>query len=136
MRTQVQTLQEDHARLRALLQTCEGASPPELEASLRRLEEIFVPHRRAKVALYEDSLQACQLRGDKTSVTVLNIFRANMNVMGEAILGFLRFPDPHPERLLQRFRTVSSTLRSMMDSEEKVVFPLFLRHARREGSLS
>ncbi|MDY7232327.1 hypothetical protein [Hyalangium rubrum] len=99
---------------------------------MRRLEELFVPHRQAKVALYEDSVRVCQLKGDKTSTAVLNIFRSNMNVMGEAIMGFLRFPDPHPDRLLQRFRTVASTLRSMMDTEEKVVFPLFLRHARGE----
>ncbi len=129
MHAQVHTLQEDHARLRILLRQCETASPRELEAALRRLEEVFVPHRKAKVALYEDSVRACLARGDKASLSMLSIFRANLNVMGEAIMAFLRSPDPQPERFLERFRTVAATLRSMMDSEEKVVFPICLRHA-------
>jgi hypothetical protein len=135
MHTRVQTLQEEHSRLRALLRNCEGASPRELEAAIRRLEALYVPHHQAKLALYEDSVRACRAQGDKASVSVLSIFRANLNVMGDAIMGFLRFPDPQPERLSQRFRTVAATLRSMMDTEEKVVFPICLRHAY-PGSLS
>lgn len=129
MHTRVYALQEEHARLRALLRQCESSGPRELQANLRRLEEVFVPHRQAKVALYEDSVKACQARGDKASISMLSIFRANLNVMAEAIIGFLRSPDPQPERFLERFRTVAATLRSMMDSEEKVVFPICLRHA-------
>ncbi|HLL01776.1 MAG TPA: hemerythrin domain-containing protein [Myxococcaceae bacterium] len=130
MHTRVYALQEEHAQLRALLRQCESASPRELPATLRRLEEVFVPHRQAKVALYEDSVKACQARGDKASISMLSIFRSNLNVMADAVIAFLRSPDPQPERFLERFRTVAATLRSMMDSEEKVVFPICLRHAQ------
>jgi hypothetical protein len=130
MHARVYALQEEHARLRALLRQCESASPRELPATLRRLEEVFVPHRQAKVALYEDSVKACQARGDKASISMLSIFRSNLNVMADAVIAFLRSPDPQPERFLERFRTVAATLRSMMDSEEKVVFPICLRHAQ------
>lgn len=134
--SRVHALQEDHSRLRALLRNCESASPPDLEAALRRLEEALVPHRDAKVALYEDTVRRCQATGDKVSLSVLNIFRSNMNVMSEAILGFLHCPDPQPDRFQQRFRAVASTLRSMLDTEEKVVFPISTRHAQPVGGRS
>ena len=136
MHSTVQALQEDHAQLRALLRNCESAHPRDLAASLRRLEEAFVPHHKAKLALYEESVQAFQAAGDRTSVSVLSIFRTNMKVMSSAILGFLRSPDPDPARFHERFRTVASTLRSMLTTEEKVVFPLCLRHELHTGGPS
>jgi hypothetical protein len=130
MLSRVHALQEDHSRLRALLKNCESASPRDFATSLRRLEDVFVPHRQAKLALYEDSVRAFQAAGDKMNVSVLSIFRTNMNVTTQAILGFLHSPDPEPERFRQRFQTVASTLRSMMDTEEKVIFPLCARQAQ------
>jgi hypothetical protein len=132
MLSRVQALQEDHSRLRALLRTCERADLRDFEATLRRLEEAFVPYRTVKLALYEDSIRAYQQAGDKVNVSVLSIFRTNMNVASQAILGFLHAPDPKTERFQQRFQTVATTLRSMMDTEEKVVFPLCIRHAQRQ----
>ncbi|MFL5346599.1 MAG: hemerythrin domain-containing protein [Hyalangium sp.] len=134
MSSRVQALQEEHSRLRALLKNCESASPRDFAASLRRLEEVFVPHRQAKLALYEDSVRVYKEAGDKMNVSVLSIFRTNMNVTTQAILGFLRSPDPEPERFRQRFQTVASTLRSMMDTEEKVIFPLCTRQGLSLGS--
>lgn len=130
----VQALQEEHSLLRALLKNCESAGPRDFEASLRRLEEAFVPHRQSKLALYEDSVRAYQEAGDKMNVSVLSIFRTNMNVTTQAILGFLHSPDSEPERFRQRFQTVASTLRSMMDTEEKVIFPLCTRRGPSVGS--
>jgi hypothetical protein len=136
MLIRVRVLQEDHSRLRALLRNCESASPRDFESALRRLEEAFLPHRAAKLKLYEDSVRACQEAGDKTGLSVLSIFRANVNVISAAILGFLHTPDPQPERSQERFRTVATTLRSMMDTEEKAVFPICARHAPRLEALS
>ncbi|KFE62285.1 hemerythrin domain-containing protein [Hyalangium minutum] len=131
MHARLQSLQEDHSRLRALLRNCETAGPRELAAALRRLEEVFVPHHQAKLALYDATLQGFQQEGDKTSVSVLTIFRANMRVMSAAIMGFLQSPDPDPARFHERFRAVASSLRSMLTTEEKVVFPLCIRYAQR-----
>jgi hypothetical protein len=133
MHSKVQALQEEHSQLRALLRNCESAHPRDLAVALRRLEEMFVPHHEAKLALYDASLQACQAAGDKTSVSVLSIFRTNMKVMSSAILGFLRSPDSDPTRFYERFRAVASTLRSMLTTEEKVVFPLCLRYELHPG---
>jgi len=132
MASRIQSLQEEHARLRALLRNCESANPRDLGAALRRLEEVFVPYHEAKLALYETSVKGFQAAGDRTSVSVLSIFRANMRVMSTAILGFLRAPDPDPSRFHERFRAVADTLRSMLSSEEKVVFPLCLRQAQQQ----
>lgn len=133
MHSKVHALQEEHAQLRALLRNCESAHPRDLAAALRRLEEMFVPHHQAKLALYDASVQAFQAAGDKTSVSVLSIFRTNMKVMSSAIQGFLRSPDPDPARSSERFRAVASTLRSMLSTEEKVVFPLCLRYELQAG---
>lgn len=130
MHARIQTLQEEHSQLRALLRNCESAGPRDLVVALRRLEEVFVPHHQAKLALYDASLQGFQKAGDKTSVSVLTIFRANMRVMSAAILGFLQSPDPDPVRFHERFRAVASSLRSMLTTEEKVVFPLCIRYVQ------
>ncbi len=134
MLTRVRTLQEDHSRLRALLRNCETAAAQDLAHCLRSLEEAFVPHREAKLALYEDSMRAYQEVGDKVNVSVLSIFRTNMKVTSQAILGFLHAPDPEPARFRERFQSVASTLRSMMDTEEKVIFPLCIRRAQHTGA--
>ncbi|HYH99029.1 hemerythrin domain-containing protein [Hyalangium sp.] len=130
MLSRIQALQEDHSRLRALLRNCEGAGVRDLAVALLRLEEVFVPHHQAKLALYDDSVLAFQAAGDKTSVSVLSIFRANTRVMSAAILGFLQSPDPDPGRFSERFSAVASTMRSMLSTEEKVVFPLCTRFAQ------
>jgi hypothetical protein len=133
MSPSVQTLQEDHAQLRTLLANCEGASPQQFGDALRRLEALFVPHCDAKLRLYDSLLRTLKENGDKTSGSLLSIFRSNMRVMSEAVMGFLRSPDPHPERFQQRFRTVAVTLRKMLETEEKVVFPICTRHSRIQG---
>ena len=131
MINQVETLKKDHGRLRVLLSACDRASAQELPALLRQLHEVYVPHQRAKEQLYEAVVTSCQDGKDATTLTLLNIFRANLSVMSNAVLGFLTNVDPAPERLQQRFRTVSDALRSVMDTEEKSVFPLCLRQQSR-----
>lgn len=133
MHSKVQALQDDHSQLRALLRNCESAHPRDFPAALGRLEEMFVPHHDAKLAFYDASIRALQAAGDKTSVSVLSIFRTNMKVTSSAILGFLRSPDPDPARFHERFRAVATTLRSMLSTEEKVVFPLCTRKELHEG---
>jgi hypothetical protein len=131
MMSRVETLKKEHALLRALLRACDGASSLELPGLLRQLHTAFVPHQRAKERLYDDAVAACQEAQDATTLTLLNVFRTNLSVMSNAVHGFFLATDSDPERLRQRFRTVSAALRSMMDTEEKSVFPLCLRqHAR------
>ncbi|WPB72992.1 hemerythrin domain-containing protein [Archangium violaceum] len=131
MINRVETLKRDHGRLRVLLIACDGASPLELPGLLRQLHDVFGPHQRAKEQLYDVVVAACQESKDATSLTLLNIFRTNLTVMSNAVLGFFSHVDSDPERLRQRFRTVSAALRSLMDTEEKSVFPLCLRQQTR-----
>jgi hypothetical protein len=131
MINRVETLKKDHGRLRVLLSACDGASVVELPGLLRQLHEAFVPHQRAKEQLYDAVVATCQ---DATTLTLLNIFRANLSVMSNAVLGFFMNLDTDPDRLRLRFRTVSTALRSLMDTEEKSVFPLCLRQQTRMQS--
>jgi hypothetical protein len=127
MINRVETLKKEHGQLRMLLRACDGAGAVELPGLLRHLHEALVPHQRAKEQLYDAVAASCQDAKDATSLTMLNIFRANLSVMSSAVHGFFVNVDPEPERLRQRFRTVSDALRSMMDTEEKSVFPICLR---------
>lgn len=131
MINRVETLKRDHSRLRVLLSACDGASSLELPGLLRQLHDVFVPHQRAKEQLYAAVVATCQDAKDATTLTLLNIFRTNLSVMSNAVLGFFVNVDPDPDRLRQRFRTVSTALRSLMDTEEKSVFPLCLRQQNR-----
>lgn len=134
MNDRVETLRKEHGLLRVLLRACDGASALELPGLLRQLQEAFVPHQRAKEQLYEATVALCRELGDTNALTLLSIFRSNLTVMSNAVHGFLLNVDPQPERLRQRFRAVSEALRSMMDIEEKSVFPLCLRQeTRRRG---
>ena len=134
MINRVETLKKDHGRLRVLLGACDGASAMELPGLLRQLHEAFVPHQRAKEQLYEAATAACREAKDTSSLTLLNVFRTNLTVMSNAVQGFLMNVDGDPDRLRQRFRSVSHALRSMMDTEEKSVFPLCLRQHNRVHS--
>jgi hypothetical protein len=131
MINRVETLKKDHGRVRVLLSACDGAGATELPGLLRQLHDVFVPHQRAKEQLYDVVVASCQEAKDATTLTLLNIFRTNLTVMSNAVLGFFSNVDADPERLRQRFRTVSTALRSLMDTEEKSVFPLCLRQQTR-----
>jgi hypothetical protein len=131
MLNRVETLKKEHGLLRVLLRACEGASFVELPGLLRQLHEAFASHQRTKEQLYEDAASLCRELQDASTLSLLSVFRLNLTVMSNAVLGFLTNVDSEPERLRQRFRTVADSLRSMMDVEEKSVFPLCLRQEAR-----
>lgn len=133
MLRRVETLREDHARLRELLARCEAASPGAPREAFRPLQEALGPHLQAKEDLYDMAQLAVRAAGDSTGLSLLGIFRTNLRVTSSAVLGFLRSPEPNPERLQQRLRGVTGALRSLLDTEEKVIFPLCLKHAHAEG---
>jgi hypothetical protein len=134
MLRRVDAFKQDHARLRELLSQCEVAPPDALRDMLARLDAVFAPHLKAKETLYEMAVLATRSAGDLTGLSLLTIFRANLNVTSSAVLGFLRTPDPQPERLQQRLRSVTSALRSLLETEEKVIFPLCIKHAKVLGT--
>lgn len=130
----VDALKEQHGRLRSLLSLCESTPAPELPPLLARLRESLRPHLEAKQALYGQALQGVQAAGTPTELSLLGIFRTNLGVVSGAVMGFLEAPDPQPERLRERLRTVVGALRSLMDTEEKVVFPLCARYSKALGT--
>jgi hypothetical protein len=137
MLNRVETLKKDHERLRVLLRACDGASSTELRGLLRQLHDCFLLHQRAKEQLYDTVVATCREVQDSTTLTLLNVFRTNQRVMSNAVHGFFVHLDPDSERLRKRFRAVADALRSLMDIEEKSVFPLCLRqHSRSSSALT
>jgi hypothetical protein len=134
MHSRVDALQEEHGQLRSLLDRCEAAPPLELSPLLSQLRESLRPHVEAKQALYTEAVQAVQAVDNKpTELSLLGIFRTNLGVVSGAVLSFLEAPDPQPVRQRERLRTVVGALRSLMDTEEKVVFPLCRKYSGGPG---
>lgn len=133
MHSRVDALQEEHGRLRSLLDRCEAAPVPELSGLLGQLRESLKPHVAAKQDLYVQAVQAVRSGGSPTELSLLGIFRTNLGVVSGAALSFLEVPDPQPARQRERLRTVVGALRSLMETEEKVVFPLYRRYAEGPG---
>lgn len=129
MLSRVNALKADHARLRELMSQCEAATPDTLRSVLGRLEEVLAAHVTAKEDLYDMAVLATRAAGDATGLSLLSIFRTNLSVTSSAVLGFLSTPEPRTERLQQRLRSVTGMLRSLLETEEKVIFPLCVRHA-------
>ncbi|HZI16233.1 MAG TPA: hypothetical protein VE153_38065 [Myxococcus sp.] len=130
MHSRVDTLQEEHIRLRSLLDRCEAAPSPELSSLLNQLREALRPHVEAKQALYAEAVRSVQAVDNKpTELSLLGIFRTNLGVVSGAVLSFLEAPDPQPARQRERLRTMVGALRSLMDTEEKVVFPLCRKYS-------
>ena len=137
MLNRVETLKKDHERLRVLLHACDKASGMELRGLLRQLHDSFLLHQRAKEQLYDTVVSTCREARDSSTLTLLSVFRTNLTVMSNAVHGFFVSLDPDPDRLRLRFRAVAAALRSLMDIEEKSVFPLCLRqHSRVSSSLT
>jgi hypothetical protein len=134
MHRRVDVLKEEHGRLRVLLSECEHASASQLPPLLVRLGEALRPHLQAKEALYVAALPAVKSAGTPTELSLLGIFRTNLGVVASAVMGFLASPDPQPERLKQRLGSVTGALRTLLDTEEKVVFPLVVRHGGSTGT--
>jgi hypothetical protein len=134
MLRRLDALKEDHTRLRALIGQCEASPPGGLQAALLRLQDAMGPHITAKEDLYDMAVLATRAAGDTTGLSLLNIFRTNLSVTSSAVQRFLRAPEPDPARLQQRLRSVTGALRSLLDTEEKVIFPLAARHAAHSGA--
>ncbi|MFP2911995.1 hemerythrin domain-containing protein [Pyxidicoccus sp. 3LFB2] len=128
MLSRVDALKEEHGRLRTLLGRCDSAAASELPPLMNQLQTSLRPHLESKQALYVQAVQAVQAAGTPTELSLLGIFRTNLGVVSGAVMGFLDAPDPQPERLRERLRAVVGALRSLLDTEEKVVFPLCTRY--------
>jgi hypothetical protein len=126
----IESLREDHARLRRMLQELEELGSQRVCGALTALRETFHWHREAKAALYEAALAAAQDAGDREAVMLLGIFRTNMHLTAGAVTDFLCHPSADPSRFLARLKTLTDALTTLMATEEKAVFPLCAKHAR------
>jgi hypothetical protein len=134
MPSRIDVLKEEHGQLRTLLGRCDSAQVSELPPLMQQLQASLRPHLESKQALYAQAVQAVRAAGTPTELSLLGIFRTNLGVVSGAVMGFLEAPDPRPDRLRERLRTVVGALRSLLDTEEKVVFPLYTRYAAADAA--
>lgn len=125
MSMHIELLQAEHRQVRELLGECECCTAEELPGVLRRLRLALEPLLRHEEVLYEEALQGCRRRADAYGMALLNIFRTSTSVVLGAAEGFLQSPGTLFEQTKQRLRAVADSLRSALEAEERVVFPLY-----------
>jgi hypothetical protein len=124
----MEALRKDHERLRALLHAWDEATAPALPGLLQQLRDHLTQYQQDKSLLFDKASRTCQLAGDMTGMSLLSIFRTNMEVFANAVKNFFMHVEPDPARLQRHFRTVADSLRSMMVVDEKSIIPLCMRH--------
>jgi hypothetical protein len=131
MSASLDALKADHRRIEAELQGCEPVAEQAvpLAAKLRAMRPLMLDHLTAKDVFYAELRALCSGRGDLASVNTVKIFEDNMRVQSAAIRRFFSSLDGAISPMLsQTFRTMALVIRSRIITEERAVFPLYLKN--------
>jgi hypothetical protein len=131
MSASLETLKADHRRIEAELNACEALldQAPALAGKLRAMRPLLLEHLSAKDDFYAELKALCSGRNDIATGNVAKIFEDNMRVQSAAIRRFFEGLDGAVSPLLvQSFRTMALVIKSRILTEERAVFPLYLKN--------
>jgi hypothetical protein len=131
MSASLDALKEEHRRIEADLLGCEQIADQAvpLAAKLRAMRQLMLDHLTAKDVFYAELRALCSGRGDLASVNTVKIFEDNMRVQASAIRRFFGSLDGAISPVLsQTFRTMALVIRTRIVTEERAVFPLYLKN--------
>ncbi len=126
-----------HARIEAGLKAAEAVEGDlaQLTLQLKAMREDVLAHFKAKDAFYPDLAAQCTKAGDTAGAHLANIFESNMRVQSAAVQRFFESLETAPQaNLVGTFRTVTTVIRQRFGTEERAVFPLFVRSAKTLGA--
>lgn len=127
----IERFRAEHRRIEEHLVECEalvGQVEP-LAERLKQLKPLLVAHLEAKDAFYARLRQLCSEAGDLASANIATIFNENMTVQSGAIRRFFSSLEGAPSPLLaQSFTTMALIIRNRLSTEERAVFPLYLKN--------
>lgn len=127
----VERFKAEHRQVDEHLVACEalvGQVVP-LAERLKQLKPLLLAHLEAKDAFYGRLKQLCSDNGDLASANIATIFKDNMTVQSGAIRRFFSSLETAPSPLLaQSFTTMALIIRNRLSTEERAVFPLYLKN--------
>lgn len=126
----VDEFRASHARIEAGLNVAETltADPPRLLEQLRALRSEVLAHFKAKDAFYPSLSEQCVRANDAGAAQLTRIFESNMRVQSAAVQRFFEGLDgANPTTMVSSFRTVITVIRQRFGTEERAIFPIYLR---------
>ena len=127
----VDRFKSEHRQIEEQLDACEALAGQvvALAERLRQLKPLLLAHLDAKDAFYSRLKQLCSDSGDLASANIATVFHDNMSVQSGAIRRFLASLDAAASPLLsQSFTTMALIIRNRLSTEERAVFPLYLKN--------
>ena len=128
-----------HARIEIVLQGGEAlvANLPALIKHLAVARPEVVQHFLSKDAFYPLLAEQCTKAGDSAGAHLSHIFESNMRVQSAAVRRFFESVEiAQQASLLSSFQTVVTVIRQRFSTEERAIFPLFVRTAKAAGAHS
>jgi hypothetical protein len=131
MSASVDALLAEHRRIEAELTACEavGDQVGPLASRLKVMRPLILDHLTAKDVFYAELRALCAGRGDLAASNTARIFEDNMRLQASAIRRFFGSLDGAISPVLaQSFRTMSLIIKTRMVTEERAVFPLYMKN--------
>ncbi len=127
----IEAFKADHRRIHEHLAACEALATQvvPLAARLKQLQPELLAHLDAKDAFYGRLVALCRAKGDLASANIATIFNDNMTMQSQAIRRFFGTLDNAASPLLtQSFSTMALIIKNRLTTEERAVFPLYLKN--------
>ena len=131
----IDAFRAEHQQIEDHLTACEplAAQAPALIARLKQLEPLLLGHLDAKELFYARLKKLCADNSDLASANFATMFSENMDVQSAAIRRFFTTLEVSPQ-LQQSFSTIALIVRSRLRTEDRAVFPLYLKNLRKRHS--
>lgn len=126
----VDEFRASHARIEGALTAAERVTgePLKLLEQLRAVRGEVLAHFKAKDAFYPSLAEQCLRAKDAGAAQLTRIFESNMKVQSGAVQRFFEGLDSvNPATVVSSFRTVTTVIRQRFGTEERAVFPIYLR---------
>lgn len=127
----VEEFRAQHRRIEEHLSACDAVLErvEALHARLKEMRPLLLEHFDQKDAFYVKLRELCAHNGDLASSNIAKIFDDNMRVQSGAIRRFFNALDTSSSPLLaQSFKTMGLIIRSRLSTEERAVFPLYVKN--------
>ncbi len=132
----IEAFKRAHTRIDTALSAGEALveTPEKLSAHLQSVRAEVLQHFQAKDLFYPALAEQCTKAGDTAGAHLTHIFESNMKVQSAAVQRFFETLETAPRnQLVPSFQTVATVIRQRFGTEERAVFPLFVRTAKALG---
>lgn len=126
----LESFRTEHAQIEAKLTQAEAlqGEPARLVAQLKTMRAEVVAHFAAKDRFYVALAAQCVAANDAAAGQLTKIFESNMTMQSAAVVRFFETLDTAAAATVaSSFKTMVTVIRHRFGTEERAVFPLFIR---------